>query len=71
MPTIGVYCTMACADYQPPRLLSASESEEILSKSMVPFVTDYCPYLDEDDWSDTKVEIVNKPFDMSKVILST
>lgn len=33
MPTIGVYCTMACADYQPPRLLSASESEEILSKT--------------------------------------
>ena len=29
MPTVGVYCTMACADYQPPRLLSASESEEI------------------------------------------
>ena len=33
MPTVGVYCTMACADYEPPRLLSASESEEILSKT--------------------------------------
>ena len=29
MPTVGVYCTMACDDYQPPRLLSASESEAI------------------------------------------
>ena len=33
MPTIGVYCTMTCHDYEPPRLLSASESEEILSKT--------------------------------------
>ena len=45
--------------------------EQNKEKIMVPFVTDYCPYLDEDDWSDTKVEFVNKPFDTSKVIMST
>ena len=50
----------------PPDDMTLEEME-----SMVPFVTDYCPYLDEDDWSDTNVEFVNKPFDMSKVILST
>jgi len=33
MPTIGEYCTMVCPDYEPPRLLSASESEEILRKT--------------------------------------
>ena len=45
--------------------------EQNKEKIMVPFVTDYCPYLEEDDWSDTKVEFVNKPFDTSKVIMST
>ena len=33
MPTIGEYCTAACAGYEPPRLLSESESEEMLSKT--------------------------------------
>lgn len=37
MPTVGVYCTMACHDYEPPRLLSASESEAVLrTKCVIP-----------------------------------
>lgn len=38
----------------------------------VPYVGDYCPaLLEENDWSDIKVEFVNKPFDTSKAIMST
>lgn len=39
MPTIGEYCTMVCPDYEPPRLLSASESEEILRKTKLVYAT--------------------------------
>ena len=40
----------------------------------MPSVGDFAPYLDDEvtvNLDDVKVEFVNEPFDMSKVILST
>lgn len=45
--------------------------EQIKEKEMVPYVGDFCPVLPEEkDWSDIKVEFINKPFDTSKVIMN-
>lgn len=50
--------------------------QEIMEQNhneMVPFVTDYVPYLDDDETEDGEVKIgfSKEPFDLSKVLCST
>lgn len=47
--------------------------EQRIDNEMVPFVTDYVPYLDDDETEDGEVKIgfSKEPFDPEKVLCST